>query len=666
MSWSTGYAFNFGQAVVANGFWYVPNYDTGTITKTSLDGTVIAASWCSGLSIPQACVQYGDYLYVTTGTTISKVSLANPTVVTTFASGLTFGYGLTIYGTDLYVADAGGGKISKLSLIGGDNTLVWATASTPAGLAVYGTDLYVACISNDILKIPFSSGTPAVWSSIESAFGIAVYGEYLYVSSINGLNVTKISILDEAIKTTFVSFGAAANAVMVYNSYLYAGYAGTTIGKYLLTWATTGANPQGSAIDEVNGFLYVANSNGGSISKIVLATGASTPLATIGLGNPVGLVIDSTHTNLYYTDNGSGDLNQIDLGTLAVTLVVSGLAVPLGLTIDATDTYLYAVSGSTIRKISIATPRTNVEFATGFSDPYGMAIDSTGTYMYVANRTTDTVRQVVMSSGALTAFAPSGLNAPNGVAIDSTNTNLYVSNNVGNTISQVVISSQAVSVLESGFSAPTGLSLNSTDTYLYVNNFDNNTVNRIVLSAPAPPPPPPPPPIVCFKEGSKILTDKGYVVIEDLRKGDLVKTLKHGFMPIDMIGKRDIVHHAFEERIKDQLYKCSQSEYPELFEPLVITGCHAILVDEFVSPEQREQTSEVLGRIFVTDKKYRLPACVDNRTTVYEIKGECTIYHLALENDEYFANYGIYANGLLVETCSKRYLKELSNMELIE
>ena len=36
------------------------------------------------------------------------------------------------------------------------------------------------------------------------------------------------------------------------------------------------------------------------------------------------------------------------------------------------------------------------------------------------------------------------------------------------------------------------------------------------------------------------------------------------------------------------------------------------------------------------------------------------------ENDNYFGNYGIYANGLLVETCSKRYLKELSNMSLID
>ena len=61
-----------------------------------------------------------------------------------------------------------------------------------------------------------------------------------------------------------------------------------------------------------------------------------------------------------------------------------------------------------------------------------------------------------------------------------------------------------------------------------------------------------------------------------------------------------------------------------------------------------------------------LPACVDDRASVYETPGLYTIYHLALENENYLSNYGIYANGLLVETCSKRYLKELSNMTLIE
>jgi hypothetical protein len=181
-------------------------------------------------------------------------------------------------------------------------------------------------------------------------------------------------------------------------------------------------------------------------------------------------------------------------------------------------------------------------------------------------------------------------------------------------------------------------------------------------ASPAAPLPGPPSGVVCFKEGSKILTNTGYKPIQELRKGDLVQTSKNGYKAIFMIGKRDIEHIGSEERIKDQLYSCKQEQYPELLEELVITGCHSILVSDFKEGE-RERTRDVNGKIFVTDNKYRLPACVDMRASVYDKKGVHTIYHIALENDDYYMNYGVYANGLLVETCSKRYLKELSNME---
>ena len=171
--------------------------------------------------------------------------------------------------------------------------------------------------------------------------------------------------------------------------------------------------------------------------------------------------------------------------------------------------------------------------------------------------------------------------------------------------------------------------------------------------------------IVCFKEGSLILTDKGYLPIQQLRPGDLVKTLLNGFVPICMIGKRDIYHPASVHRVKDQLYVCTSDAYPEVFEPLVITGCHSILVYEYASNEEREHMLEVNGDTYMTDDYYRLPACVDKRAKVYDKQGTYTIYHIALEHHNYYMNYGVYANGLLVETCSKRYLKELSNMELI-
>ena len=170
----------------------------------------------------------------------------------------------------------------------------------------------------------------------------------------------------------------------------------------------------------------------------------------------------------------------------------------------------------------------------------------------------------------------------------------------------------------------------------------------------------------CFLEGTEILTDKGYVLIQDLRAGDKVKTVNSGFVPIFAIGKRGMAHLATEERIKDQLYVCSPSNYPELTKDLVLTGCHSLLVPRFVSEEQALKTREILGANYVTDGHYRLPACVDDRATVYPTKGVYPIYHFALDHEDRYVNYGVYANGLLVETTSKRYMLELSGMTLLE
>jgi hypothetical protein len=195
------------------------------------------------------------------------------------------------------------------------------------------------------------------------------------------------------------------------------------------------------------------------------------------------------------------------------------------------------------------------------------------------------------------------------------------------------------------------------------NTVTNNNVGTFAL-LPFVAPSAPSTNVVCFKEGSQILTKDGYRPVEQLRKGDLIQTVEHGFLAIDMIGKREIMHEALENRIKNQLYRCN---HEDVFNELVITGCHSILVEDFLSEEQREKTMEYnKGRVFITDNHYRLPAFLDDRTSVYEPAGTYTIYHFALENEDYYMNYGVYANGLLVETCSKRYLKEKANMSLIE
>ena len=173
-------------------------------------------------------------------------------------------------------------------------------------------------------------------------------------------------------------------------------------------------------------------------------------------------------------------------------------------------------------------------------------------------------------------------------------------------------------------------------------------------------------PTTGFKEDTKILTDKGYIPIKDLKKGDLVKTLKHDYKPIHIIGYSEIYHPVSATRTPQQLYRCPQQAYPGMFDDLIIIGGHNILVEVFISRKQREKTLEVNGDIYATDGRYRLPVWVDERASVYETVGPFTVYHIALESNNIYMNYGIYANGLLVETCRKKCLNELSYMTLIE
>lgn len=175
---------------------------------------------------------------------------------------------------------------------------------------------------------------------------------------------------------------------------------------------------------------------------------------------------------------------------------------------------------------------------------------------------------------------------------------------------------------------------------------------------------------MCFGEDAKILCldpedgSEKYIAIKNLQKGMLVKTLSSGYKAICMIGHSKIHNPANSLRGKNRLYKCTQEKYPELIEDLILTGCHSILTDK-LSDDERADTEDMLGRIFVTENKYRLMACIDQRAEPYENEGVFTIWHFALEHENNRANYGVYANGLLVETSSKRMVSEYSGMELI-
>ena len=170
----------------------------------------------------------------------------------------------------------------------------------------------------------------------------------------------------------------------------------------------------------------------------------------------------------------------------------------------------------------------------------------------------------------------------------------------------------------------------------------------------------------CFLEGTTVLCEVGgietYVPVEKLKRGTLVKTSLNGLKPVVLVGKGLLQNPGNDERTENRLYKCSPTKYPELKEDLFITGCHSIL--EFpITAEQKEASINKQGKMFVTDNKYRLMACVDERAEPWNSEGAYPIWHFALEHADERMNYGVYVNGgLLVETCSIYFLKAKSNM----
>lgn len=166
----------------------------------------------------------------------------------------------------------------------------------------------------------------------------------------------------------------------------------------------------------------------------------------------------------------------------------------------------------------------------------------------------------------------------------------------------------------------------------------------------------------CFKKNTLITTlctsskEEKHVPVQDLKVGDLVKTIHNygEYRRVSHIKSSQILIPSHSNRIKDRLYMYETINFPELYENLIITGAHSILVPQ-LTELQRNSIMNDYGDIFVTDGNYRLPAYLDERAKMVDginlANDDKTvdIYHFSLESDDIHTNYGVFANGLLVE-----------------
>ena len=661
-----------------NVYYFIAFYDdylyfqnSNVISRTNLDGVIVDNNWVT-LNDPEygganSCVGYNGYLYVSSYNTITRILISDKSITYNWASldGSSGGRKIITDGTYLYVACFFSGYISRILI------------SNPSSKSLYFKEtpgaLFVTFTKNSNLEVTPSN------LYYTGDYGILAIGSYLYKGNSNG-TITKTSISDSS-----VVFGWKTNLnnpirdVVYYDDYFYV-YTpnNTTISKFYLpeirddpVWsATTFYNANVGYVAFYGNYIYYPDLFNNRIIRLNL-NGTIDTLNWVSTNRPQAAIVYNGY--LYVTDSYQTNVRKILLSNPAISTTINiGAYSPQGLAQDDNYIYVAIYSDGTITRISKVDDSFINNWATGLNEPFGVCIDNG--YLYVSNAGNNRISKILLSNPSIainnwaSAISAAGyLNYP--VGIVTNNGYLYVSSWVGNTISKITLSDPSIYVSDwktsyDGLSRPGGLTFNETYIYTPISGTSPQSIGRFYLEQPPTPPvviPPPP----CFKKDTKILTDKGYIPVQYLRKGDLVKTLKNEYKAIHMIGKKLLTHDASQERNKKQLFVYRREQYPEIIEDLVITGCHSILVDRFSSDKQREKTIETNGDIYVTDKKYRLPAVADEKAVIFEASGEYLIYHIALENQDYYMNYGIYANGLLVETCSKRYLKECSEMTLI-
>ncbi len=302
----------------------------GTGTALSSDGTGTGA----GFNQPNGITSDGTYLYLTDtgGAKIRKIEISTG-VVTTIAgsgtqvsadgTGLSASFnspnGITTDKVNLYVADVTGNCIRKIVIATGVVTTIAgsgtgshvdangtsATFLQPQGITTDGTNLYVAEAGNNcIRKIVISTGevttfagTTGTTSGNSNGTGTAALfyqpcgmvtdGTYLYVADMGNNCIRKILLATAEVSTLA---GSTANPGD-------SGYidATGTVARFNGTYGIT--------TDRVN--LYVTDTNGYRVRKVVIATGQVTTVAGSGIAastdgtgtsasfkNPAGITTD--------------------------------------------------------------------------------------------------------------------------------------------------------------------------------------------------------------------------------------------------------------------------------------------------------------------------------------------------------------------------------------
>jgi hypothetical protein len=183
----------------------------------------------------------------------------------------------------------------------------------------------------------------------------------------------------------------------------------------------------------------------------------------------------------------------------------------------------------------------------------------------------------------------------------------------------------------------------------------------------------------CFSEGTKILSltnfkneiyeenieksleksltsqiKEEYILVQDLKIGDLVKTYLHGYRRISRVLKGNFKNNPKEKGVANCMYRMLKTKDNGIIEDLTLTRNHGVLVEKLSENEEKKLDKNNLQ---VVDGLLSIITADSDKFEKVEDTNVYNYYHFCLDGDgDNDRRFGIYANGLLVETPSNNMM----------
>ena len=166
-------------------------------------------------------------------------------------------------------------------------------------------------------------------------------------------------------------------------------------------------------------------------------------------------------------------------------------------------------------------------------------------------------------------------------------------------------------------------------------------------------------PLVCFTEGTKVVTPSGPQRIEDLAVGDLLETLDNGTQAIRWIGKRRIDPWSMSINLKLRPVRILAGALGNgiPLQDMLVSRQHRILVRSQIAERMFGEKEVLISAIHLTE----LPGVFVDDTV-----DEITYFHLLFDTHELITADGVFAESLFTGPEALKSIETEARDELLE